>query len=551
MRLLKINSHKIDLDSKTAIGVTFQGYDVKSPGVRKVNISNTFTIPATDRNLQVFGYANNPQTLSTKIYQQNTIDYWVDNQQLIKSAKVRVNEIQERISLFVFQKPDVWDQIKLIQWPDFAKDFIKWLQDNKGLPAKDNPFIGTFVDFIEPYTTATTGVKLPFYFGNLYNYDPDGGQQYLEDPNSIYLRYWQEQGDKADGGHFCVYCKDIFEYIEDTYNVNFLTGGGQKVGNIWDDDIANSLYIPLRDLGIRYNYSGGSVNGFYFEFNEDTKFLPLKDQKDKAGKKLYDFVNAFFQHLNIIKDEFDNNVIRLARFDDMEQLAEVVDWSGRFDKKTKPKFKPSIDGYKQENVIKFKEIYEEGDDLLNSRTLTCLNENLDATTDLFEIDSYIPSFLLVSGGQVPDLSPKEAFKTFEFMLDAGLTDQAINIYQSEDGNEQQAVIRLQRAAIYGIDGEYQLLDKMITYPRFYEASRWLTLNEINNLEFFKLYFFRELNGAYFLNKISGYNPQLANTATKLELIYVSDRTPIKPPTLDYWTDGVADAWTDGTGDIWF
>lgn len=549
MRLLRINSIKVDIDDETAIGVDFQSYDIKNPGIRKVNITNDFTIPATDLNLQIFGYANNPQSTSLKVYGFNTIDYWVDNQQLIVDARVRVNEINERISLFVFQKPDVWDELKLVVWPDFVKDFIKWMHNEKSLPSKTNPFVGNFGEFIEPYTESTEGIKLPMYFGNLYNYDPDGGQQFLEDPNSIYLRWWPETGDKADGGHFCVYAKTIFEYIEEKYNVDFLTSGGQKVGNIWDDEIATKIYIPVRDIGIRFSYTGTSVTGFYFEFNEDTKFLPLKDQKDKAGKKLYDFVNAFFQHLNIIKDEFDNNVIRLARFDDLKTLGEVVDWSGRLS--GQPKFKPFIEGFQRESRIKFKEIYEEGDELLNSKVITCNNQNLDATTDLFSIDAYVSSFLNVNGGVVPDLSPKEAFKTFSFLLDAGLTNDIINIYQSEDGNEQVATFRLQKAALYSLDSEYNLLNEILDYPRFYQIEKWLTLNEIKGIEFFRQYFIRELNGSFFINKISGYNPQKSNKPTKLELVFLGNRTPIKPPTLDYWVDGVVDAWVDGEGDIFF
>ena len=536
MRLLRINGSKVDVDEKTAIGITFQGYDVKSPGARKINITNSFTIPKTENNLQIFGYAQNPQSLSKKIYGKNTIDYWVDNEQLIKNAKVRVDSISDRIKLFVFQKDDVWDLTKLVLWPDFVKDFIEWMQE------------GTFTDFLLPHATATEGIKLPFFFSNLYNYDPDGGEAFLEDFNSLYLRYWPSDGDKADGGHFCVYCKTIFEYIEQKYNVNFLTSGGVKVGNIWDDEIAVKLYIPVRDIGVRFSYTAGSVTGFYFEYNEDSKFLPLKDQKDKADKKLYDFVSAFFQHLNVIKDEFEDNIIRLARFDDMASLAEVVDWSSRFT--GTPEFMPSISGYAQENLIKFKSVYEEGDELLNSRTLTCLNENLDATTDLFSIDAYIPSFLQITNGIAPDMSPKEAFKTFSFFLDAGETSDAINVYNIEDGNFEQAAFKLQKAGLYDLSGEYTLLDQMITYPRFYKVKRWLTLNEIKNLEFFKLYWSKELNGSYFLNKISGYNPQKSKQATTLEFIYVNSRTPLTPPTIDYWTDGVGDAWVDGSGDYW-
>jgi hypothetical protein len=550
MRLARINGKNIDIDERTALGLTLQSYDVKKPGQRFVNITNTFSIPATSKNLAIFGFASNPQTTSTKIYEQSTFDYWVDNVHLVIDSRVRVDEISDRIKLFAYQKPSVWDEIKLVKWPDFVSDFVTWMQDNKGLPSKASPFAGNFGEFLEPYTESTEGILLPFYFGNLYNYEPvkDSGI-FAEDANNIWLRKWGEGEDKADGGHFCVYVKTIFEYIESKYSVNFLTTGGEALGNIWDDAIAPKIYIPIRDLAVRNNTAGTS---FYFEYDSDSRFLPLTNQKDKAGKTHYGSVNGFMQHFNIIIDDLIINnspAIRMARFDDLELLAEVVDWSDNFT--GIPSFVPFINGYAIENTITFKEIYEEGDELLNSKVLTCGNKNLDASTDLFSIDAYVPSFLPINGGIVPDMSPKESFKTFAYFINDGLSDDIINIHIEESGNQQTATFRLQKSAVYSLDGEYNLIDQVLDTPRFYTHDKWLKLNDILNLEFFKLYYIKQLGGAYFLNKVASFNPQKSNKATKLELIKISNRTPISPPDLDYWADGVLDAWTDGTGDIFF
>ena len=53
MRLFRINGYDVDIDNNTAIGVTIQSFDFKTPGVRKVNITNSFTIPATINNLNI------------------------------------------------------------------------------------------------------------------------------------------------------------------------------------------------------------------------------------------------------------------------------------------------------------------------------------------------------------------------------------------------------------------------------------------------------------------------------------------------------------------
>ena len=550
MRLAKINGVKIDIDDKTAIGLDLQSYDIKTPGKQFVNVTNSFTIPSTELNLALFGNPQSPYSLSRKIYDLSTFDYWVDNEQLISDARVRVEYIADRIGLFAFQKPTVWDELKLMLWPDFVSDFILWMQDNKGLPSITNKTTANFGDFLEPYTENTEGLLLPFYFGNLYNYEleEDSGA-FEEDQYNIRLRSWPANYPKADGGHFCMYIKTIFEYIEYKFDVNFLTSGGQAIGNLWDDEFAQKIYIPLRDLVVMNNSIGTQ---FWFKYDEACIFLPEDDLKDKGDKTLHDCVLGFMQLFNVVKDDLliDNSpAIRLARFDDIKAIAEVKSFSGNITGIVK--YKPYIDGYGIKNTIKFSDVFENGDELLSSRTLNCGNLNLDATKELFSIGGYINPFLDIDGGRAADLSSADAFKTFSYLINDGLTDSIINIHTEESGNLQTATLRLQKAALYSLDGEYTLLDEILDTPKFYEIEKWLTFADIKDFEFFKLYYIQELGGAFFMNKIKGFNPQNSKRATKLELFKVSDRTPISPPDLNYWTDGVGDAWTDGSGDIYY
>jgi hypothetical protein len=547
MRLLRINDIDVDIDDQTAIGIDFQSYDVKQPGKNFINISNTFTVPLTANNKAIFGNAENPQSLNTDIYEESICNYWIDNEQLIKNAKCRVDEIQDRISIFIFQKDDIWDILKSIDWADFIPDFITWLQTTKSYPSSSSPFVGAFLDFLTTYSTTTEGVFLPMYFGNFYNYDPPSG---AEDSTNIWLKKTEFQ----EGGHFCIYAKTIFEYIEDTYDVNFLTSGGVLPGNIWDDPFADAIYVPAKELTISFRLITVLIHEIYFEpvTVSSELFNPLSGQRDKKDKTLYDFVNAFMQHFNILKDELEVNgdpVIRLARFDDLETIAEVKDFSGNLSKK--PLYQPFIKGYGQQNRIKFKEIFPEGDTLLNSKTLTSLNVNSDYSIDLFDIDSYVPGFIEITGGVVPDLSITESFKTFVFLLSDGLTDDNITVWVNDTGGGTFTALKLQKAALYSLTSEYNFLDDIITYPRYYEVEKWLSLTDLKDFEFFKQYFIRELNGSFFINKISGFNPDKSKEATKLEIIKISDRTPLVDPDLDYWTDGVEDAFTDGEGDYFY
>lgn len=566
MRLLRINGVEVDIDEQTAIGVNLQSYNIKEPGTTLINVTNTFTIPNTSNNLGIFGNAQDPQSLSTKIYDETLCDYWVENEQLIKSAKCRVDQIEDRISLFLFEKDDIWDTLKGVLWSDFLADFIIWMKANKGLYSSSSPFVGTFSDFITEFAENTEGLLLAMSWGNLFSQPLTGTARFVEQtvgtsPNItaaiyLYAKYLDVEADEtleSFGGHFSIYAKTIFEYIEDTYGVNFLTSGGVLPGNIWDDPVAQTMFIDTKEINVDV---AGTFDNFTISFNAggvEAPFLPHTDVRDKTDKTLYDFVNSFMNEFNILKDELEVNgqpVIRLARFDDLKTLAEVVDWSDRMSGKAV--FKPFIEGYAQENIIKFGTIFENGDSLLNSKTLNSNNKNLDLKVDLFEIDAHVPAVDIVGADAYLDLSKKEAFKTFTFMVADGLTDNDIDIIWFETGivSNASATLKLPKAALYSLDSEYTFLDEIITFPRFYEAKRWITLTEIKNFEFFKQYFIRELNGSFFINKISGFNPDKSKEPTTLELIKISNKTPVTPPDLDFWVDGVGDAWFDGDNDWW-
>lgn len=630
MRLFKINDTEVDLDDKTSIGITFQTYDIKEPGKRKSKISNTFTIPKTANNMAIIGFAGDPQFTDTSVYDAMYCEYWVDNEKLIDNAKVRVMEIGERISLFVFQKDDVWDTMKTYLWPEFVVDFLQWLQDEKGYPDEANFYEDTLTAFLSDIANNTSGLILPMYYGNLYqevyneigetktfaysetqtsfvftaeftysitNWDSSGsnnvtaveegggaisypllieeGESYsfeitksspgesaelsffgedvfLEDFNEIWLKYYPEDAiEPKNGGHFCAFVKSMFEFLEYKYSVNFCVNEADITGNIWDDTFADEVYIPMRDIDVLFHYDGATVDGFYFSIVSSGEFSPEEGLGDKTDKSVYDMVNAFFQHFNIIKDDIDINgasAIRLARFDDIKTMADVVKFSGIIE--GVPKFKPYVDGFVQENIIKFDSVYPEGGEYLSSRTITCHNKNLDATQELFSIDSYIPSFISIMGGLAADLSTPESFDTFTFFISSGLTS-SIDVHLSHESETITATLQLPKAALYSLSGEYTFLAEIMAYPKFYDIEKWLTLNDINNIEFFKQYYIQELNGSYFINKISGFNPQKSNSPTKIEVIRISDQVAIDYKELQYYTDGIDNIFTDGLGNKFF
>ena len=546
MRSLKINNTQVDIDELTAIGIDLQSYDVKEPGKTFIKVSNTFTIPKTVNNLSIFGLASDVQSTSTAIYSRSSVDYWIENEQLVKDARCRVDEIGERISLFIFDKADVFDELKLMSWGQFAGLMLLWLYNEKGLYAPNvlgTPYTGTMQGFVDEFGVAagSKGIILPAAWGNLRSQRLQtiaaSVERYVSGGSGLYSMYLYNRSEdpsgsgnyiESYGGHFGIFVKTVFEFIEEYFEVDF---GVSKVGldgNIWDDAVAQALFVDWKYLKVEV--SGSSPNySIYFGAQSDTsKFLPYTDIKDKEDKTVFDFVNAFFQIMNVIMDKIEVNgaeVFRLARFDGIETLAGVKDFSGKLS--GIPVFKPIVEGYGQKNYIKFKTVFEGGEPLTNAKLLESSNLNTDANIDLFEIDAHVCGIDAGTPDSLLDLSKPEAFKEFTFLAVDGVTTVDCYVVWFKTGviTAANATKNLPLARLYDLDSEYNFLESIIEYPKFYEAKMWLTIEDIRDLQFFRQYFIKELNGSFFINKIKGFNPDKSNEPTTLELIRISDKTP--------------------------
>ena len=514
MRLLKFNNQLVDIDEQTAIGIDFQAYDVAKPGSRKVSVSNNFTIPKTAGNMRMIGFAGNPQSIDNSVYDKIVVDYFNDNMQLIKKGSAQVTEVGERISLLVYEKESFWELMTDYKWPDFLVEFIAWMQEEKSLPSSTAPFVGTFQQFIDGYINTSEGLFLPFFIGNLAKHEVSS--VFIEDTSKLWLKYNAASSPETSfGGHWCIYCKTIFEFIESKYGVNLSVTDNTIDYNIFEDAIASTDYVRAGNISIEY-----TPTGFYFSANASGVFSPEKTTNDKESKSLYDFVNAWFQRFNCIIDKAKTTdgttkyVIR--RFDDITN-APIIDLSGK--RQGDYTFKPIIDGIKQTGYIKFSSVYEGLDELTNSKKISCYNKNIDpggADNALFSIDTYIHGSVKVGGDVVPDLSLNDSLKTFEFFISQGQASTTVKAM--ENGVERTANVILPIARTYDLSSEYVTYAQMVQYPKAYTIKRWMSLVDIDKIVYFARYWIKELNGYFFINKISGYNPQKSQEATTIDLV---------------------------------
>jgi hypothetical protein len=238
----------------------------------------------------------------------------------------------------------------------------------------------------------------------------------------------------------------------------------------------------------------------------------------------------------------------------------VIDFSGRLEKK--PLFKPFIEGYGKNNYITFNTVEEGVDPLTNQRVLTSMNKSADEEKSLFSIDCFIPLYSNKTSGSpgiiseyIPLIDSKQSCKTFKLFVTGNLIIQTYSVVFKDldiTGTHTHTA-NLRAAVLYSLNGEYTLLDSAIKYPVWIEPNVWLSNIDIMNFDPFKLYFFRELGGSFFINKIKGFNPDLSKQSTAMELIKVSDLTPfrITGETDVNWIDGVTDIWTDGVNNNFY
>ena len=574
MRLIRVtdsdgNIYTLDIDDTTAIGIDFQAYDFKEPAKRKVNISNSFTVPATIQNLKIFGYPGNVHTRSKRFYDNWYVDYWIDNVHFVKNARLRIESVDmeaKRISLFIFEKPAIWDQFKEFMWPDFIAEFLVWMRDEKSLPvmvggSSTHEFGGSMNAFLASYIGNTEGITLPHLKGNMRLYYDESSSSFVErewNPADfatgvISLYLYDEVGDDKfyiEGGHFCIFIKTIFEFLEYKYSVNFYTAGGVFGGNIWDDVIISKVYTPARDISV---YANDDFNVWAFFKRNDSfpgYFDPHHDAEDKPDKSMYDFIFAVFNYFNIIAvvDEQQVN-IKLRRFDEIQDYGRVKNWSGLA---KKPSFKPFVDGWAQNNYVKFASVYDGGDPYLNSKNIVCKNLSLDNNEDIIEVDCYMPSVTALYNTPCIDL--EASFETFQFFVNSTSLQTkktSIRIFNRANTVDEVEYIFLYNAQLIALNTEYQLLESALEYPEFYEVEKWLSLQDMVNYDPYNLYYFQEVNGTCYINKISGFNPEKSKEPTKIELIKINNSSPDPVYITDYWTDGVDDDFMDGEGDYYY
>lgn len=532
MRVLKINDVTADIDSSTAIGVDFEAWDPSDPGKQRVDSSNTFTIPLTTTNRSIFGFADDPQSGGDEVYDEVLVSYWADGARLLYKAVGRVTEMSDRITLLCYQKDNFWTTLGDRTLGDLGGSFLAYLYSNYGVPIAGYPST-SFASMISNYRSLVTpanGVCVPYMLSNFRYYnDLEFGF------NDLYLSYYNSDDDEVYyGAHWCLYTRSLLKFLESSLNVDLHLDDTGVTGSLWADTNAYNSFFLMPNLVLNQSYdSGTSTRSIWFKFNEDATFEP-NGESSSLDIGLLDWLKIFMQTFNVITNQYydDNNKlhIEMYKFDDIES-ADMLDWSGKLDAATKPKFKPLISGYGQKSYIYYSSVYTGATEYKGAKVIECSNVNLDATAELFSIDSYYPpNIAITSTVGIENLVESEALNKIMFFVQGSTAFANSVTFHLETGSSANNLIVTTAATpalskFYAVANEYNTLATLADKPKVYEAKLWLSPKDVESLTAFHLVYIKELRGAFFVTKVKGYNPSMSKEATTVYLLKVSDITP--------------------------
>ena len=584
MRWLKINGLPVDIDDKTAIGIDIQGMDLKEPGVRKIKNSNSFSIPATINNLAIFDAVGGVQSNYSGLYEIKTVQYGIDNDIYINGSKIKVDSISDRISLTVSEAYDFFDKLKNVKGRAFFNLIDKFMQRNKDIFDYPTAAVGyrTLQSLMQSYSTSTSGMHIGMAYGSLYDKEfenipgtviDDGPPyyKYLESEfGGIKLAYPRTTQNEAGEDiidltvpnsvcpHFFIYAHTLVQAIQSIYNID-LGLGSSIPGNAWDDENFKKILVFVPGLRLVTTDIDHTDRNYYWEqvpSNNDgtySYFDPLTNLSIDSYS-CYDVLMGLVKLMSATIDKTETGYV-FRRLDKLEDVGKIVNWSGKLDYEDVEVMKPYIPSYAKKSYIKYDKIEEGTGELAGAKTVVCTNQNLAEEAELFKVKAYVPNFGNFKGEIAPVLSKANALTNPVFLIADGkhtlptkITTYSGSIFQRTKFT---ALVTLDKLAVYSMQGEYKFFDKVNDAPKFYDVNLWLTNNDIRDVDNFTMIYIKELNGCFYLNKISGFNPDKSIAATSCELIRISDRTPVPPADLPYFVDGQGNVFTDGQGNYFY
>jgi hypothetical protein len=330
-------------------------------------------------------------------------------------------------------------------------------------------------------------------------------------------------------------------------NANILKNG-VFIGTNLDDyieldlingDIITVEFPPLPDLG-----QNSAVNEEYSAqltlIISEYQGVPISFSNELKDFQTKDFITEILNRFGLtpFKDKYTNHY-KFLTLTELLQNNQVVDWSREQNKFVSFNSERYIFGsYSQKNKFTYK-YNEQEDDYYNSE-IVIDNVNLPDNKVVVNSKVYSPektSTLLVHDlitnvykmwdkevKDNGDVNYKGLSKRYYLMRESSHTFTSPTSIGSESLSSHQSITTIPVESFINLKFEdvvrdyYASIGSILNFSKIIEASIYLTENDIATIDFSKLYWIKELNNYFLLNKVSNFTKK---GITKVELIRVN------------------------------
>ncbi len=498
-----LNSEEIRMFPDIAIGVTIENFNISDISNRKIDRTNVIRVPKAG-NEDIFEFSSIPNAPTDYAYQDYDFDLIIDGIKIYDNGRAFIaGEDESSYTLQITNSKNIVDLLKSIS---LAK-----LYEGADITLTD------ITEFLDVFKQKTAGFKIDF----LYNED---------DPDVDTYKWY------AWYNYISIYVSTILAKIAADFNISFS-------GNLLTD----ADYIEMRIPCVSANITGD----YYFE---DNYYIHIQNLVIHDSLNAWDLLKIIMQ-LTCSVFKINGTDIELQKFNDLDVVT-PVDWSGKLVSKSK---KFSIPDTAQKNYIKHT-VASEVDKNQDGGLIECNNLNIPYEKDLATMKDKLFPFRDINsfytGASANPLLGIQLEKKDTFIDDLthsptrvkGLKDLIILVDSDEYLNQPIDIWLYYRkreivppfkwlpaslndnlvwylgttiVEYYNPTANYSLIETMLTDPVFYEAELLLNIVDIYTFDHFKAVKIDELEGLFYVNKISDFLATSPGTPTKVELIKIS------------------------------
>lgn len=530
MYTIKINGSIVDLDGDSAIGVTRRGFNFSEPDTLGLSSSNTFTLPATSHNSKILGFPANVDMYTYNstgmAYSEFSAEVYIDGI-LVLSGKAYLTDYNGRYSIKVVDGRNIFDAINEI--PLSGGDSLTTLLASKINEEVDS---GDYDDYITYGANANGMLFIPYSAGGLYESWPyllvndDNVEEvvnYIDSIGTVSENYnhmctefigGQTVGNYK-GGHFFVKVTDVIDTIMD------------EVGaTVTFPSITSFIRIP--DL-ILYK---DLISGDYY-MTEGTSYKYSMESNDEECKlTALDILKVIMQEYCLVLDVTYNSITqkyncKFTQFNDVPSneynLNDIE--------------KPSLVTYTLENYcnrqwIAYSSLGNDEDaTITGGKLIEVENESLEKGNDetvLFSINRHLGGYLIRVDGNTQT-------ETVQFnLIDSDTYDKIIIV---DKGVQAPYTVTVHRIMANIVDASvnvnlYTAVQATVGTTNFWDSFENYVekpvsitvkcgMNPVifNNIRQDCLVTFKNMPGKWYVQEVSGYNPNVGNDATIKAILY--------------------------------